>query len=402
MSPRNLENMHRLAEGDVWGSRRRAMSNVSHLSANGERKERRRLQLREIAQDQNQEETVQDQAPSEPPPAVHTVGAMLRAARTERGEDAATVAAALKMRADQLEALENEDFARLPGRAYVIGFLRAYAQHVGLDGDALIKRYKDESVGDPAAKPVQLVFPEALEEKRLPNGSIVIIAMVIALVIYGISYLTIPNRKTPAATAKADDVVAAQTEVAAAPVPVTVSTPRAATDPMAPMTTASGITIVPPPTFVAGSAKLPATSPALPAALAPMPVEGGALDLFELPSAALVVAQATAPQAESQAPAAPVSGGARITLKALQATYIRIKDMKEPGAKGVLVDRVLNPGESFQPPDRAGLVMQTGNAGGLQVEVDGRNVGVLGKSGEVITRIPVDPSYFLERVAASQ
>jgi len=67
-----------------------------------------------------------------------------------------------------------------------------------------------------------------------------------------------------------------------------------------------------------------------------------------------------------------------------------------------LIDRVLKAGESFQAPDRAGLVMQTGNAGGLQVEVDGRSIGVLGKSGEVITRIPVDPSYFLERTAASQ
>jgi hypothetical protein len=46
--------------------------------------------------------------------------------------------------------------------------------------------------------------------------------------------------------------------------------------------------------------------------------------------------------------------------------------------------------------------MQSGNAGGLEVEVDGRRVGILGKSGEVITRIPVDPSYFLERMAASQ
>jgi hypothetical protein len=46
--------------------------------------------------------------------------------------------------------------------------------------------------------------------------------------------------------------------------------------------------------------------------------------------------------------------------------------------------------------------MQTGNAGGLQVEVDGRSLGVFGKSGEVITRIPLDPSYFLEHMAASQ
>jgi cytoskeleton protein RodZ len=89
-------------------------------------------------------------------------------------------------------------------------------------------------------------------------------------------------------------------------------------------------------------------------------------------------------------------------MTALEPTYVRIKDPRESGAKAVLLDRVLATGESYQVPDRAGLVMQTGNAGGLQVAVDGRSVGVLGKRGEVITRIPVDPSYFLERMATSQ
>jgi cytoskeleton protein RodZ len=67
-----------------------------------------------------------------------------------------------------------------------------------------------------------------------------------------------------------------------------------------------------------------------------------------------------------------------------------------------LVSRVLESGETYLPPARAGLVMQTGNAGGLQVEVDGRVIGVMGKNGEVIPRMPVDASYFLERVATQQ
>jgi hypothetical protein len=46
--------------------------------------------------------------------------------------------------------------------------------------------------------------------------------------------------------------------------------------------------------------------------------------------------------------------------------------------------------------------MQTGNAGGLQVEVDGRVIGVVGKRGEVITRMPLEASYFLDRIAATQ
>jgi cytoskeleton protein RodZ len=98
----------------------------------------------------------------------------------------------------------------------------------------------------------------------------------------------------------------------------------------------------------------------------------------------------------------PVEPASRINLKAVEPTYIQIRDPKLPRSRSILIARVLNVGESYSPPDRVGLIMQTGNAGGLQVEVDGRSLGVMGRSGEVITRVPLDPSYFLERMAATQ
>lgn len=96
------------------------------------------------------------------------------------------------------------------------------------------------------------------------------------------------------------------------------------------------------------------------------------------------------------------SGASRITLKALEETYVQVKDpaLKKPQA--ILLARVMSPGESFQAPNRAGLVLLTGNAGGIQVEVDGRNAGVLGKSGQVIKRMPLEPAYFLSRIDTSQ
>ena len=355
---------------------------------------------------------------SEAPP-VDSVGATLRAARLERGEEPSTVASALKMRADQIEAIEGDDFSRLPGRTYAIGFVRAYAQHLGLDAAALVQTFKDQNAGPDLNKPVALVFPEAIEEQRLPNGSILIVALVIAMVIYGVSYLTMPNRKTPATAAKADEpaVVILQPEstppesmvsVASAPAPASES--KASKTPAqsaAQAPSGAAVTVAPPATFVAGSAlptpSLPASS--LPAAMAPLETPRDVLDGASLlPPATLIVALATeqATGAQSAATNGNPDAGSRVTLKALQPTYIQIRDPRQPGAKGILIDRILNPGESYQAPDRTGLVMQTGNAGGLQVEVDGRSVGVLGKSGEVITRIPVDPSYFLERMAASQ
>jgi cytoskeleton protein RodZ len=129
----------------------------------------------------------------------------------------------------------------------------------------------------------------------------------------------------------------------------------------------------------------------------------------KVPAPALEVAPVPAPAtpfavAELDAPPKPqtAQSNTRITLKAVEPTYVQIRDTQLPRSRSIMVARVLNVGESYSVPDRPGLIMQTGNAGGLQVEVDGRSLGVFGRSGEVITRIPLDPSYFLERMAASR
>jgi cytoskeleton protein RodZ len=359
------------------------MSNVSQLQTSEERKERRRLHLREVTADADQaQETPDGQNPEPQNEPKESPGAVMRAAREARGEDAAVVAAILKMRRDQLEAIESGDYAKLPGRAYVFGFVRAYARHLGLDADALVQRIKDESAADGDVQPAVLVFPEAPEEHRsLPNGSILIWAMLIAMVIYGITYLTMPDRRS-ATTAKADQPAVVIDEPATA-------APRTELSVTDAWRAASS---EPPVTFVAGAEVLPDSNA----------VETTRL-LTDDPALPREVAFDVAMVSNIADVSAPVqSEGSRVTFKALEPTYIQIKDPQQRGKGGVLVSRVLDAGESYQAPNRSGLIMQTGNAGGLQVEVDGRVIGVLGKGGEVITRIPLDPSHFLERIAASQ
>lgn len=359
-----------------------AMSNVSQLQTSEERKERRRLHLREVSPDSEQMQELSDVQEPEPEQAPkESTGDVLRAAREARGEDTATVAAKLKMRRDQLDAIESGEYEKLPGRTYVFGFVRSYARYLGLDADALVQRIKDESADGADVKASALVFPEAPTERRmLPNGSILIWAMLIAMVIYGISYLTMPDRKS-ATTAKADQ----PTVVIEDPKGVVPQTESSVTDTWG---AASG---EPPVTFVAGAEVLPESSV----------VETPRI-LTDDPALPREVAFAIAKVTDVADTAAAPANASRITLKALEPTYIQIKDPKQRGGRAVLVSRVLNAGDTYEAPNRAGLTMQTGNAGGLQVEVDGRVIGVLGKGGEVITRIPLDPSYFLERVAASQ
>lgn len=65
-------------------------------------------------------------------------GGRLRQAREARGLSAAEVAAKLKLSARQVEALEAEDLAHLPGEIFVRGFVRNYARLVELDTGELI------------------------------------------------------------------------------------------------------------------------------------------------------------------------------------------------------------------------------------------------------------------------
>lgn len=69
---------------------------------------------------------------------VPPLGAVLRAARESRGESLSEVAMALKLSVRQLEAIEQERFADLPGPAFVKGFVRNYGRHLGVDVEAMI------------------------------------------------------------------------------------------------------------------------------------------------------------------------------------------------------------------------------------------------------------------------
>jgi cytoskeleton protein RodZ len=66
------------------------------------------------------------------------IGDSLREARTRRGLSAADVQKGIRIRERYLTALEEERWELLPGEAYTKGFLRTYAEFLGLDGNLYI------------------------------------------------------------------------------------------------------------------------------------------------------------------------------------------------------------------------------------------------------------------------
>src|SRR5437764_9058889 len=69
------------------------------------------------------------------------IGGSLRAARLKRELTPTDVQKAIRIRDRYLQALEEERWELLPGDAYVKGFLRTYADYLGLDGNLYVEEY---------------------------------------------------------------------------------------------------------------------------------------------------------------------------------------------------------------------------------------------------------------------
>ena len=63
---------------------------------------------------------------------------LLREAREARGMSLADVSEITKIRSKYLEAIERGEFAAIPGEVYLKGFIRNYADCVGLDGGQVV------------------------------------------------------------------------------------------------------------------------------------------------------------------------------------------------------------------------------------------------------------------------
>jgi cytoskeleton protein RodZ len=111
------------------------------------------------------------------------IGESLRRARTERGLELGAVSEAIKIRVRYLRALEAEDWDSLPAPAYARGFLRTYADYLGLDADALVeelRRALDSAAGH--APPEELRPPVVEPPSGFPSPrTLIAVAAVVAV-----------------------------------------------------------------------------------------------------------------------------------------------------------------------------------------------------------------------------
>jgi len=110
------------------------------------------------------------------------IGPSLREARTRRGLSLDDVTAGLRIRERYVTALEEERWELMPGEAYAKGFLRMYAEFLGLDGSLYVDEYNERV----AAHQEEALVPDSLApskgRSRLLTRTIVGVVALAALV----------------------------------------------------------------------------------------------------------------------------------------------------------------------------------------------------------------------------
>lgn len=292
-----------------------------------------------------------------------SVADQLKMARVNRGLTIDEVSVRLNLRPASIEAMEAGAYEKLPGAAYVAGFVHSYARLLMLDGTALVSQLKVESTVM-QLKPVH-EMPFKVSQRAFPSAGFIWTGLILLL---GLLLLwTVTNNKFAP-----EMITAESSEPQELPADVHMDAAEG-DDVEAPATTGSAPSATPP--AVAPAPAAPTPAPIAPAAVAP---------------AAAAPASVPAPSAST---ATPPPAGAAVMAK--QNSWIQLRDSKGV----VVVAKLLRAGESFPLPNTPGLMMTTGNAGGTFITVNGQPSAPLGQENQVVREIPLDAAPLADYLA---
>ncbi len=389
------------------------------------------------------------------------VSELLKTTRERAGQDLQVISQVLRIRYIYLEAIEGGRYDELPGKTYVVGFVRAYAEHLGLDSDEVVKRFKQEVDGLEGRS--ELMFPSPVTEQSVPGGAIIMIGLVVLAAAYGGWYfLSSQDRSVaelvPDLPAKfsemMDRVKNGQQEEAPAAVetaeePTTGEPAPSVSNEQVSETDAQDMaqkameslekakTGTTEPEQVVETVKLNQKVDDEAVAQEQTEQEGTPQNVVEETAEKVVetveaaeekveetvtavtteteteTPASPAPETEETAtaveekveetstpatsaveneiPAEPQAMTEKVVLKAVDYSWVQVTD-----ADGnVIHTQVLNEGEEYQIPQTQGLILRTGNAGGLEIYVDGTKVPSIGEAGEVRRKVLINPEKLL-------
>ncbi len=301
--------------------------------------------------------TIPEEITDEKEEEYQTVGEILKDARLKKKLKIEAVADKIRIRAQYLEAIENGEFGELPGPTYASGFVRTYASFLGLDANAIYDRFRDESAN--IGQKMSLAVMEPEEEGTSPGKKELLLALLLIVLGYGLWYAFSSYEQNKTA------------EEESAPVPdeavtITVSEDSyAAEDKNAKPEVKVIETAISEP--IAEEVSLPVATDAS---------ETDTVKPSETPSKAY----------------GEDNYSSRVVIEANSETWIQVsKD------SNTLISRVLAKGDKYNVPDEEGLLLRTGNAGGLDIYVDGDKIDPIGPKGTIRSGILLNADALLLR-----
>jgi len=277
------------------------------------------------------------------------VGRLLCATRMRLGKDLQQIAKVLHIRYNYLVAIEDGRYEDLPGQAYAIGFVRAYADHLELDGDEIVRRFKEETTGLKRKAALEFIVPTA--DSGVPSGLALLMAIALGAMIYGIWY--------------------GLTDTGAPSSPIVQEVPTRLLPPEPP------------------AAEVPPSADAMPqvssedtAGVTSNRPEG------EGQTSAPDVEADSAGPSEADANAPPAPSGNVIVIRATSDSWIQVRDRDS-----VVLTRLLKKGETYAVPDRPGLTFMTANAGGIEILLNDEVMPPLGELGTVASGVVLDAEH---------
>lgn len=285
--------------------------------------------------------------------AFQEIGQILADARKEQNLTITQVASKIHIRQRYLIDLEEGHLADLPGRVYILGFIRTYARLLNLDGEELVRRVS-KSPHIPDYEKSQISKPMRPEEEPSYYALAGSVMLILFVSVGGYLFLRPSSTTiTPLAGIMGVESTAQQPPALATPVPI----PDILKPELTPIELQPKIS----------KEYTPAVMP----------------KIIYPDNMATVVS-----------PAEPIATNAPNSLKILKKIIIMAKEPSwvevRDDSKRVIFMKVLKAKEEYTVPEKPGITISTGNAGGIEIFVGETKLPILGGRGEVKRDLRVD------------
>ena len=319
-----------------------------------------------------------------------SVGQAFKKARTKKKQTLPEVSKKLCIRKIYLEQLESNSQDELPDMVYTLGFVRSYAQHLGLDADAMVQQYKQDFYRVISVEEEEKAQQEvAAAKKKTPKepGTLPSRGLIFACLLLLMAIIAFWNALHDGESADlSQDVIAQDAEVASQENADTI-TDKAVTEETAPENDEEATVVE---DAVNGIVVVQDSASDSAEESTEEPVAKPAAEIASKDDAQDSTADA---QTDALADTSADLPNDSIVVMATSDTWVEIGDGDNPP----VVSKVMKKGDVYTvPAGREDLLLMTGNAAGLDIIVDGQTL-TIGRQGEILRNIPLTQKGLLKK-----